>query len=140
MSLWQHSVVMKKDLDRLVDAGLLRPLIEGNEWLVPEQESSPEWKVGYIVSFVHFYERGVGVPPHDFFCAVLFHYGCELDHLNPNGIQQVSTFLVLCEDFLGVSPNFTLWKHFFSTRLMWCRLGSGDDAALIAADIGSVSI
>lgn len=114
--------MMKKDLDRLVNAGLLRPLIDSSEWLVPEDEPVTERKSGYIVSFLPFHERGVGVPPHDFFCAVLFHYGCELHHLNPNGIQQLSTFVALCECFLGVEPNFALWKYFFSARLMRCKV------------------
>lgn len=71
---------------------------------------------------------------------MLFHYGCELHYLNPNGIQQLSIFVVLCDGFLGVEPNFVLWKNFFSPWLHRGRVGTGDNATFLPMDIGSVTI
>lgn len=86
MAAWSRSSVVKKDLDELVAAELLHPLADGSEWLVPRDEPVPDMNDSYVVSFTPFHEQGVAVPPHDFLHAVLFHYGCELHHLNPSGI------------------------------------------------------
>lgn len=65
----------------------------------------PEKKVGYVASFIQFHERGVAVPPHDFFHVVLFHYDCELHHLNSNGIQQLSIFVASWRVSWALSPT-----------------------------------
>ena len=41
----------------------------------------------------------------------------ELQHLNPNGVQHIVVFVTLCEGFLGISPNFDLWRYFFAVNL-----------------------
>ena len=41
----------------------------------------------------------------------------ELQHFNPNGIQQIVAFVTLCEGFLGISPHFDLWWHFLAVSL-----------------------
>ena len=52
------------------------------------------------------------MPAHNFFRGLLYHYKIELQHLNSNGIQHISTFVALCEGFLGVPPIFDLWRYF----------------------------
>jgi hypothetical protein len=42
---------------------------------------------GYVVSFVDFHERGFSVPAGRFIRGVLFTYGLQFQHLNPNSIQ-----------------------------------------------------
>ena len=37
--------------------------------------------------------------------------------MNPNGIQHISAFVVLCEGYLGIEPHFELWKYFFAIEL-----------------------
>lgn len=66
-----------------------------------------------VVSFASFHDRGFDVPSHPFFRGLLHYYGLEFQHLNPNGIQHIVTFIALCESFLGIEPNFDLWKYFF---------------------------
>jgi hypothetical protein len=41
---------------------------------------------GYVVSFVAFHERSFSVPARRFIREVLFQYGLQLQHLNPNNI------------------------------------------------------
>jgi hypothetical protein len=41
---------------------------------------------GYVVSFVVFHERGCSVPAGRFIHRVLFAYGLQLQHLNPNNM------------------------------------------------------
>jgi hypothetical protein len=55
--------------------------------------------------------------PHQFFWELLHYYDIKLQHLNPNGLQHIATFVALCEGFLGVEPHFELWKYFFSISL-----------------------
>ncbi|KAK1678787.1 hypothetical protein QYE76_039635 [Lolium multiflorum] len=40
----------------------------------------------------------------------------RLHRLTPNSILHVSIFITLCECFLGVQPNWALWKRIFCLR------------------------
>jgi hypothetical protein len=53
-----------------------------------------------VVSFVAFHKRDFSVPTRLFIRGVLFKYGLQLWHLNPNSIQQMSTFEAMCEGYL----------------------------------------
>ena len=66
-----------------------------------------------MVSFVTFHERGFSVPTGRFIRAVLHEYGLQLQHLNPNGIQQMAAFEALCEGYLGVEAHWHLFRYFF---------------------------
>jgi hypothetical protein len=92
MSNWARSDVSHEQLLRLVEAGQLPPLTEAVEWIVPADESVPPPPSGYVVLFVAFQERGFSVPAGRFICGVLFVYELQLQHLNPNGIQQMAAF------------------------------------------------
>jgi hypothetical protein len=48
---------------------------------VLEDPAFPAPTEGYMVSFVTFYERGFGMPPHRFLHSLLRYYGLELHHL-----------------------------------------------------------
>jgi hypothetical protein len=34
----------------------------------------------------------------------------------PNSITIISTFIHLCEAYLGIAPHFHLWHHFFELK------------------------
>ena len=53
-----------------------------------------------------------------FLQGLLDYYQVELQHLNPNGVQHIAAFVALCEGFLGISPHFDLWRHFFAVTLL----------------------
>jgi hypothetical protein len=59
------------------------------------------------------FQHGFGLPAYDFFCGLLDHYQIELVHLNPNSILQIVIFVHLYESFLGILPNFPLFKNYF---------------------------
>jgi hypothetical protein len=59
---------------------------------------------GYVVSFVAFHERDFSVPANRFIRRVLFEYGLQLQHLNPNNIQQMVAFEAMCEGILESVP------------------------------------
>ena len=78
----------EETLQSLVDDGLLRPVTDPNrpEWIALGSELEPRPHDGYIVSFVSFHERGLGVPADRFMRALLHYYGVELHNFNPNSI------------------------------------------------------
>ena len=87
------------------------------EWLLPSEEDLSSPPNGYVVSFAHFHERGFTTPAHKFLQGLLHYYKIEMQHFNPNGIQHMTAFVALCEGFLGISPHFNLWRHFFTVNL-----------------------
>jgi hypothetical protein len=66
-----------------------------------------------MVSFVAFHERGFSVPTGQFIRGVLFEYGLQLQHLNPNSIQQMAAFGAMCKGYLGISAHRHLFQYFF---------------------------
>jgi hypothetical protein len=66
-----------------------------------------------VVSFVAFHEHSFSVPAGRFIRGVLFEYGLQLQHLNPNNIQQMAAFEAMCEGYLGISAHWHLFRYFF---------------------------
>jgi hypothetical protein len=54
---------------------------------------------------VAFHERGFSIPTGRFIRAVLHKYGLQLQHFNPNSIQQMVVFEALCEGYLGIGAH-----------------------------------
>jgi hypothetical protein len=124
--MWIHSSVTERRLEELVRDGLLRPrtsqdLLEWRVTLTSHQE--PVHPEGYVVSFVAFHERGLGIPPSRFMRAILHYYGVELHHLAPNSISQVAVFVAVCEGYLGVEPHWKLWLHLFEAEHFAKKVG-----------------
>jgi hypothetical protein len=115
-------------LRHLVEAGQFHPLTDIMEWKVPGEESVPRPPAGYVVSFVAFHKRGFFVPAGRFIRAVLFEYGLQLQHLNPNIIQQMAVFEAMCEGCPGISAHWHLFRYFF----MFACLKDGSRAATIS--------
>jgi hypothetical protein len=116
MDMWGRSSFTDKITSRLVEDGLLRPVmnVARLEWIIPGNEDEPNPPAGYVVSFAHFHERGFGTPTSNFFHKLLYYYGIELQNLNPNSILLIMVFVALCEGYLGIKPNFALWKYFYA--------------------------
>jgi len=85
---WGPSDVTVEMLQSLVDGILLRPITDPNrsEWIAPSGEPKPRPHDGYIVSFVSFHERGLGLLADQFMRALPHYYGVELHNFNPNSI------------------------------------------------------
>ena len=112
---WERSDVTVEKLQSLVDAGLLRPITDPDEpeWIAPGNESEPRPRDGYVVSFVVFHERGLGLPADQFMRALPHYYGVELHNFSPNSIAQAAIFAAVCEGYLGIAPHWELWLHLF---------------------------
>jgi hypothetical protein len=139
MDPWGRSSFSDKIASWLVKDGLLRPVmnVAQPEWIVPGNEDEPNPPTGYIVSFAHFHEQGFGTHMSDFFHGLLHHYGIEMQNLNPNLILQIMVFVTLCEGYLGIRPNFALWKYYFCATIFLKSVRRGES---VPVRIGSCVI
>jgi hypothetical protein len=64
-----------------------------------------------------FHERGFSVPADWFIRGVLFAYGLQFQHLNPNSIQQMAVFGAMYEGYLGIGAHWHLLQYFRFTCL-----------------------
>ncbi|KAK1696386.1 hypothetical protein QYE76_013083 [Lolium multiflorum] len=122
---WERSKITNQDLN-------LGITTKPKAVCFPSEESYPAPPMGYRVSFVDHLIRGLSTPIHPFLRGLLFVYGLQLHHLTPNSILHISIFITLCEAFLGVSPNWALWK-----RIFFCRRNGSPN---VAYNIGGVVI
>jgi hypothetical protein len=99
----------------LADCGLLRPKVQVG-WRLAEGEEFPTEGTGETVVFLAHIECGFDVPAGNFLRGLLHFYRIELVHLAPNSIMIISTFVHLCEAYLGIVPQFHLWCHFFELK------------------------
>ncbi|KAK1646561.1 hypothetical protein QYE76_064366 [Lolium multiflorum] len=110
---WERSKISNQDLNTLKRLGLMK---KEDAIRFPSEESYPNPPMEYRVSFVDHLIRGLSTPIHDFLRGLLFVYGIQLHQLTPNSILHISIFITLCECFLGVPPNWALWKRIFCLR------------------------
>jgi hypothetical protein len=57
---------------------------------------------------------GLSLPPSKFLSSVMNFLGCELVHLNSNVIAALSCFTMLCECWLGIILDTSLFWYFYS--------------------------
>jgi hypothetical protein len=76
-------------------------------------EDIPTPNTNDIVMLSSFFQQGFGLPTCEFPHDLLHHYEIELVHLNPNSILQIVICVHLCGAFLGMHPNFPLFKSHF---------------------------
>ena len=46
----------------------------------------------------------------------MFHYGLDFHDLAPDSFLHISTFIVVCEAFLRITPHFGLWLKTFNVK------------------------
>jgi hypothetical protein len=109
--LFQSSVVDENEIRKLVANHFLLDCAM-IQWQTAAGEDLPTPNTNEIVVFSFFFQCRFSLPACDFFWGLLDHYQMELVHLNPNSTLQIAVFIHLCEAFLGIPPNFPLFKHY----------------------------
>jgi hypothetical protein len=110
--LFQASVVDESEIRKVV----VNPFLPDHvvrQWCPAAGEDLRTPTTNEIVVFSSFFQHGFNLPSYDFFHRLLDHYQIKLVHLNPNSILQITVFVHLCEAFLGIPPNFPLFKSYF---------------------------
>jgi hypothetical protein len=67
-----------------------------------------------VVCFVSHFIAGLGPPPSKFLVAIMNYLGCELVHFNLNAIAALSCFIMLCECWLAITPDTSLFWYYYS--------------------------
>jgi hypothetical protein len=84
------------------------------------------WLIGNLVSFIPEVDvstiegstimcfesqlaAGVGLPPSKFLLSIMNYLGCSLVHLNSNAVLALSSFIMLCECWLGIPLDTSLF-------------------------------
>jgi hypothetical protein len=67
-----------------------------------------------IIYFESQLAAGVGLLPSKFLSSIKNYMGCSLVHLNSNAISALSSFVMLCEWWLGIPPDTSLFWYYYS--------------------------
>jgi hypothetical protein len=112
----KKSKAKTEDLLALLNSGLLREK-KVDMWRAAAGDPYPmEKNPDEIPMFTRFAERELSLPANNFFKGLLGYYGIEDLNLNPNGIFHTSVFVHFCEAFLGIKPNWILFRKFFRVK------------------------
>jgi hypothetical protein len=56
---------------------------------------------------------GLGLPSSKLLAAIMNYLGCSLVHFNANAIAALSSFMMLCECWLGIPPDSSLFWYYY---------------------------
>jgi hypothetical protein len=112
---WKRSKVKIEDLLALLNSGFLREK-EVDMWRAAAGDPYPMEKNEDEIPM--FAKRVLSLPASDFFKGIMGYYGIEYLNLNlnPNGIFHTVVFVHFCEAFLGIKPNWILFRKFFRVK------------------------
>ena len=66
--------------------------------------------------FVSHFLRGLGLALDPFVRGLMFYYGLDFHDLAPDSLLHISSFIVVCEAFLRITPHFGLWLKTFDVK------------------------
>jgi hypothetical protein len=67
-----------------------------------------------VLCFESYLLAGLGFPPSKFLAAIMNYLGFSLVHFNANALAALSSFVMLCECWLGILPDSSLFWYYFS--------------------------
>ena len=111
---WMPSSVTEEDVSKLREARFLTSEIPHR--LPVQGQAIPSPQPGESVVFISHFLRGLGFPTDPFVRGLMFYYGLEFHDLAPESILHISSFIVMCEAFLHVTPHFGLWLKTFKVE------------------------
>ena len=106
--------MLEEDVLKLREARFLTGEISHR--LPAQGQVIPTPKPGESVVFMSHFLRGLGFPKDPFVRGLMFYYGLEFHDLAPESILHISSFIVVCEAFLCITPHFGLWLKTFKVE------------------------
>ena len=85
--------------------------------LPAEGQVIPTPKSGEMVVLVSHFLHRLGFALNPFIRGLMFYYGLDFHDLAPDSLLHISTFIVVCEAFLHITPHFGLWLKTFDVKL-----------------------
>jgi hypothetical protein len=107
---WKKSTITEADHQAYHSTGWLTG---GLESLVSEVDI-PTVNGSTVVYFESHLVDGLGLSPSKFLVAIMNFLRCELVHFNLTTIAALSCFIILCECWLGIAPDTSLFWYFYS--------------------------
>jgi hypothetical protein len=107
---FKKTTVIKDDRRAYHDRGWLTGNLVS---FIPEVDV-PTIEGSAILCFESQLAAGIGLPPSKFLSSIMNYLGCSLVHLNANAISKLSSFVMLCECWLGIPPDTSLFWYYYS--------------------------
>ena len=111
---WVASSIQKEDIAKLREVGYLTADIKHMLPALGQVIPTPEPNESVV--FVSHFLRGLGLTLDPFARGLMFYYGLDFHDLAPDAILLISSFIVVCEPFLHVTPHFGLWLKTFNVK------------------------
>jgi hypothetical protein len=88
-------------------------LIDNLVSFIPEV-NVPTVEGSTIICFESHLAAGIGLPPSKFLSSIINYLGCSLVHLNSNVVSALSSFVMLCECWLRIPLDTSLFWYYYS--------------------------
>ncbi|KAK1612405.1 hypothetical protein QYE76_036078 [Lolium multiflorum] len=106
------SEITDSELRAFEKEGLIAP----DTWSFNKNSITPTPEPDERVFTKDWVERGISLPPSEFFLSVLSTYGLQPHNICPNSFLLLSNFATLYEGYLGVRPDVCLWQFFYRVK------------------------
>ena len=113
------SSVTEEDIKKLREAKYLTT--EVSHRLPARGQVVPTPEPNEDVVFSSHFLRGLGLTLDPFVRGLIFYYGLDFHDLAPDSFLHISTFIVVCEAFLRITPHFGMWLKTFDMKRRWSR-------------------
>src|SRR3954470_19286254 len=100
---WMPSSATEEDVLKLRGAKFLTREISHR--LPAQGQAIPSPQPGESVVFISHFLRVFRLPNGSFCKGLMFYYGLEFHDLAPESILHISSFIVVCEAFLHITPH-----------------------------------
>ena len=111
---WMPSSVTEEDIKKLREARYLTAEISHR--LPARGQVIPTPEPNESVVFISHFLRGLGLALDPFVRGLMFYYGLDFHDLAPDSLLHISSFIVVCEAFLRITPHFGLWLKTFNVK------------------------
>ena len=128
------SSVTEEDIKKLREARYLTA--EVSHRLPARGQVVPTPEPNENVMFISHFLRGLGLTLDPFVGGLMFYYRLAFHDLAPDSFLHISTFIVVCEAFLCITPHFGLWLKTFEVKP---KMIEGHHAACGGASIGKMA-
>ena len=108
------STVKEEDIKKLREARYLN--LEITHRLPARGQVIPTPEPGESVVFISHFLRGLGLALDPFVRGLMFYYGLDFHDLASDSLLHISSFIVVCEAFLRITPHFDMWLKTFYVK------------------------
>ena len=128
------SSITEEDINKLREARYLTA--EVSHGLPTRGQIVPTAEPNENIVFISHFLRGLGLTLYPFVRGLMFYYGLDFHDLALDSFLHITTFIVVCEAFLRVTPHFGLWLKTFEVKP---KMIEGQHAACGGASIGKMA-